>query len=218
MADELSTRIEKSEKVRSLLLNNLVDIVWVLDARTLKYLYVSPTVEQVRGFTPAEVMAASLEDNLTQESLSRAMTYLEAARKKYEQGQDMKGRLELEMKHKNGSPVWLEVTARFFRDKEGGLKILGVSKDITKRKKITAKYKVLIRELKDALKREKQLRRENRVLRGLLPVCAWCKKIRDEQGRWWEMEEFIASRTEADFTHTICPDCRASLPSRADRG
>jgi PAS domain S-box-containing protein len=217
MSEALSKKIEQSERVKDLLLNNLVDLVWVLDARTLKYLYISPTVEQVRGFTQQEVMSSSLEDNLSPDSLAKAKAYLETALEKYEQGQEMKPRLELEMKHKNGSPVWLEVSARFFKDRDGSLKILGVSKDITKRKKITAKYKVLIRELKQSLKREQKLSRENRVLRGLLPVCAWCRKIRDEHGQWWDMEAFIASRTEADFTHTICPSCRDKFTSSGDK-
>ena len=50
-----------------------------------------------------------------------------------------------------------------------------------------------------------------RVLRGLLPVCAWCKKIRDDRGSWLEMETYLHARTEADFTHGICPDCATSL-------
>ena len=44
-------------------------------------------------------------------------------------------------------------------------------------------------------------------LEGLLPICSWCKKIRDEQEIWLPLETYIAGRTDARFTHGICPDC-----------
>ncbi len=47
------------------------------------------------------------------------------------------------------------------------------------------------------------------VLSGMLPICAWCKKVRDDQGYWNQLERFIASHTPVDFTHGICPDCAA---------
>jgi DNA-binding response OmpR family regulator len=46
-------------------------------------------------------------------------------------------------------------------------------------------------------------------LDGLLPICAWCKKVRDDQDYWQEVETYVASHTEARFTHGICPDCLA---------
>ncbi len=46
-----------------------------------------------------------------------------------------------------------------------------------------------------------------KTLHGLLPICAWCKRIRDDQGYWRQVEAYIHSHTGADFTHSICPDC-----------
>ena len=46
-----------------------------------------------------------------------------------------------------------------------------------------------------------------RALAGLLPICAWCKRIRDDEGYWERIETYISSRTAADFTHGICPSC-----------
>lgn len=48
---------------------------------------------------------------------------------------------------------------------------------------------------------------ETRVLEGLLPICAQCKKIRDKQGRWHRMEEYISDHSEAQFSHGYCPEC-----------
>ena len=46
-----------------------------------------------------------------------------------------------------------------------------------------------------------------KTLHGLLPICAWCKKIRDDQGYWKQVEVYVQEHTGADFTHGICPDC-----------
>lgn len=53
----------------------------------------------------------------------------------------------------------------------------------------------------------RRVRNEVRVLRGILPTCSGCKKIRDEQGDWHAIESFITQRSEAQFTHGLCPDC-----------
>jgi hypothetical protein len=52
---------------------------------------------------------------------------------------------------------------------------------------------------------------EVRTLSGLLPICANCKRIRDDKGRWRGVEEYIAQRTRAEFTHSICPSCAEKL-------
>jgi ligand-binding sensor domain-containing protein len=48
-----------------------------------------------------------------------------------------------------------------------------------------------------------------KVLSGLLPICAWCKKVRDDGGYWSQLETYVAEHSEADFTHGICPECLA---------
>ena len=52
---------------------------------------------------------------------------------------------------------------------------------------------------------------ELKVLSGLLPICAWCKKIRDDRGYWSRIEAYLSARTEAQFTHGICPDCTEKM-------
>lgn len=61
-----------------------------------------------------------------------------------------------------------------------------------------------ITELKEALTRVK-------VLSGLLPICASCKKIRDDEGYWNQIESYIRDRSDADFSHGICPECKEKL-------
>lgn len=61
-----------------------------------------------------------------------------------------------------------------------------------------------IEELRDALD-------EVQTLKGLLPICAKCKKVRDDEGYWQSVEKYISLRTQAKFTHSICPDCLQEL-------
>jgi PAS domain-containing protein len=83
-------------------------------------------------------------------------------------------------------------------------------RDITERKRAEAERERLITELQDALANIK-------TLRGLIPICASCKKIRDDRGYWNQLESYIAQHTEADFSHGICPDCiRKLYPEFAD--
>jgi len=50
-----------------------------------------------------------------------------------------------------------------------------------------------------------------KILSGLLPICSSCKKIRDGQGRWSQIESYIKEHSEAEFSHGICPDCAKEL-------
>lgn len=51
-------------------------------------------------------------------------------------------------------------------------------------------------------------------LQELLPICAWCKKIRDDQGYWNKLESYMSNHVGLDFTHSICPDCYAKVKPR----
>jgi len=57
----------------------------------------------------------------------------------------------------------------------------------------------------------KKLLKEIRYLEGFLPICASCKKIRDDQGKWVQIEGYIRDHSAAKFTHGICPDCAKHL-------
>ena len=84
-----------------------------------------------------------------------------------------------------------------------GGKVVGASaitRDITLRKNDEAERFKLIEELTESLKQIK-------TLSGLLPICASCKRIRDDQGYWQQVETYLAEHTNAGFTHGICPDC-----------
>jgi len=49
---------------------------------------------------------------------------------------------------------------------------------------------------------------EVKLLRGLIPICAWCKKICDDKGYWQAVEQYIQEHSKAEFTHGMCPECQ----------
>jgi DNA-binding response OmpR family regulator len=55
------------------------------------------------------------------------------------------------------------------------------------------------------------LQSDLQTLRGILPICAWCKKIRDDDSLWHSAEQYLATHTRADLSHSICPDCREKM-------
>ncbi len=81
---------------------------------------------------------------------------------------------------------------------------------------------LIIMFLLDRIKKEQQRREELilnlrdarekiRTLRGMLPICAWCKKIRDDKGYWQQVEMYVQEHSDATFTHGICPECAEKL-------
>lgn len=73
-------------------------------------------------------------------------------------------------------------------------------RDITERKQIEQERERLIAELQKALA-------EIKTLHGILPICSFCKKIRDDKGSWHHLEAYIHDRTDVDFSHGLCHDC-----------
>jgi len=70
--------------------------------------------------------------------------------------------------------------------------------------RLRARERELARRVDEALARVK-------VLSGLLPICSSCKNVRDDKGYWNQIESYVATHSEAEFTHGICPDCAARL-------
>jgi len=93
--------------------------------------------------------------------------------------------------------------AEVVRGRDGMVEAVhGSMQDITERKLAELERERLITQLQDALA-------EIKALRGLIPICAWCKKIRDDQGYWQQLEEYLLARSDVAFTHCICPECLA---------
>lgn len=95
----------------------------------------------------------------------------------------------------------VEITTSVLKDSKGD--IIGgmeVVRNITRRKKIEEGQESLVLELKEALKKVK-------TLKGLLPICACCNKVRDEKNEWTKVDMYIQDHSDAEITHCYCPEC-----------
>lgn len=82
---------------------------------------------------------------------------------------------------------------------------------MTESRRLEEERERCIRDLNEAFQKVK-------TLKGLIPICAGCKKIRDDKGYWEQVEEYIRKHSDAEFTHGMCPECiRAYYPQLFDK-
>lgn len=100
-----------------------------------------------------------------------------------------------------GRLIWVRSIGEPMRDENG--KIIGIQgafQDITARKKIAEEREKLIEDLQNALA-------EVKTLQEFLPICSYCKKVRDDENYWSQIESYISAHTHTKFSHSVCPDC-----------
>jgi PAS domain S-box-containing protein len=144
------------------------------------------------GFTPAEMMERPFIDFVHPDDRERTLS----------QNRDVRGGgrahlFENRYVCKDGSYRWMLWNAR--PDPDHRL-IYAVARDMTARKLADGEREELVRELREALA-------EVRVLQSFLPICSYCKRIRNDQNYWQSVEGYISAHTNTQFSHSICPEC-----------
>jgi two-component system cell cycle sensor histidine kinase/response regulator CckA len=138
-----------------LLAENVVDITWILDPNDLRFIYVSPSVEAIVGYTPDEMMGLTLDQILTPESNELSNRFLAVELPKSQRDPSRSSRAELQIYHKNGSTVWIETTAKvLYINWLSSFGIIGVTRDISERKASEEERKKLQDQLLQAQKME----------------------------------------------------------------
>lgn len=103
--------------------------------------------------------------------------------------------MEYRLRRFDGAYHWIFDRGTPYYDSEGNFKgYIGSCIDVTERK-----------EAQNSLKKAHEA--EIKQLRGFLPICAYCKKIRDDDGYWNQLEKYVSDHTDAKFSHGICPSC-----------
>jgi PAS domain S-box-containing protein len=85
--------------------------------------------------------------------------------------------------------------------------VVGHATDVTEQKNAQRELQSTLNQLTEALA-------EVKTLRGLLPICAWCRRIRTETGQWTDLEVYVTENSEANFSHGVCPDCVSKLKAQ----
>lgn len=193
--------LRESEKRFRLLAENAQDLIYRYQfTPTRGFEYVSPSATAITGYTP--------EEHYADPDLGLKIVHPEdrPLLESYFQGGGVFRRpIALRWLRKDGMIIWTEQRNVPICDGAGNLVAMeGIARDITERKRMEEEREKLILELQEALANVK-------TLSGLLPICASCKKIRDDEGYWHQVEEYISEHSEVVFTHGICPDCLKKL-------
>nr|MBF0220996.1 PAS domain S-box protein [Desulfobulbaceae bacterium] len=182
---------ESEERFRALI-EKSSDIVVILN-KDGQYKYVSPAVSAF-GYFPDEMIGKLPQDFVLDEDKS---LITETIKQSMEVPEKSIRTSVIRFCHKNGSVFRVEGLVTNLLDHPGVEGVVFTGRDVTERER-------MIEELQTALN-------EVRTLQGLLPICASCKKIRDDSGLWENIEAYIQSNSNAVFSHGICPDCAKSL-------
>jgi PAS domain S-box-containing protein len=134
---QAEANLHKSDAHYRLIAENSADVIWVLNPQLGKFTYVSPSVTKLRGYTPEEVMTQPMTDALTPESLRMVSESLAENLPAFiAKGSGTESFVsEVDQPHKDGSIVHTEVTTTYIFDERGEVEIVGVSRDITERKR-----------------------------------------------------------------------------------
>lgn len=171
-----------------------IDMLCLLDF-TGHFKRLNPAWERTLGFTIEELMSRPFIEFVHPDDRERTLNQNAKVR-----GGGRALAFENRYLSKDGSHRWFHWNAA---PDIGQRVIYSVARDITESKLAEEERERLVRELKAALA-------EVRTLREILPICSYCKKIRDDENYWHTVDVYISRHTSTRFTHGICPSCLAN--------
>jgi PAS domain S-box-containing protein len=184
------------------LIDNLPDMIFFKDVKG-RYILNNRSHLRSLGAKQQEDIIGKTTFDFNPPELAKA--YTEDELRVIESKQEMLEKEELAVHKNTGEQRW-HLTSRVpLIDHHGKVTgIVGIARDITEHKRAEAERERLIKELQDALA-------DIKTLSGLVPICANCKKIRDDKGYWNQLEGYIQAHSQAKFSHGVCPDCMQKL-------
>jgi PAS domain S-box-containing protein len=190
-------RLDAARAVRELedrFFTESVDMLCFLDFNGY-FKRLNPAWERTLGFTRQELMSKPFIEFVHPEDRERTLN----------QNRDVRGggrALSFENRYlcKDGSYRWFRWNAASDSPQKV---IYSVARDVTASKQAEEERERLVRELQSALA-------EVKTLREILPICSYCRKIRDDENYWHTVEHYISEHTMTRFSHSICPSCMAT--------
>jgi two-component system, sensor histidine kinase and response regulator len=184
------------------LIDNLPDMIFFKDVEG-RYILDNQSHLRSMGMKHQEDIVGKTTFDFNPPELARH--YTEDEMRVIQSKQEMLDKEELAVHKDTGEQRW-HLTSRVpLIDSYGKVTgIVGIARDITEHKRAEAERERLIKELQAAAA-------DIKVLSGLVPICANCKKIRDDKGYWTQLEGYIQEHSQAKFSHGVCPDCMEKL-------
>jgi PAS domain S-box-containing protein len=197
----MERKLKESERWLATTLRSIGDAVIATDAKG-RVIFMNPVAKALTGWKQEDALGKDLTEVFNLVSEEKVIENLAA--KVIQEG------IAISLTNhtliaKDGTETPIDDSTAPIRDDKGNITgAVLVFQDITERKRAEEEREQLILELWDALAKVK-------TLRGLLPICAHCKKIRDDEGYWNQLEAYIQEHSEVEFTHGICPECTKKL-------
>ncbi|MCX7857146.1 MAG: PAS domain S-box protein [Deltaproteobacteria bacterium] len=177
----------------------VLDLVFVVIDKNFKVSQINQKGAEKLGYTKEELMGKDWFETLIPKEERDA---IRGVFESVISGQiEISGYFENRIVRKDGTERIFAWHNTVLRDLDGKpIATVSAGEDITDKKVYDENREKLVKQLQKALESIK-------TLRGLIPICAWCKKIRTDEGYWMALETYLKEQTEADFTHAMCPEC-----------
>jgi len=157
--------------------------------------FASPACEPLFGWKPEELLGTSPYEYIHPEDLEAAADI----HRRHLGGEGLLS-LEYRLRKRCGSHIWVEVRSQIYDNHHGQRQIVCVTRDISEQRRLREEKETLIEELRQRVA-------QMREVGDFLPMCSWCKSVRDEDGRWHEVDAFLRQVTGSELTHAMCPCC-----------
>ena len=196
---ELQDGSDRAEELYKSLFDNSHSIMLIIHPESGNIIDANMTACEYYGYTKHEITKMSIMDinTLSKEQVLKEIQKATLAKRKIFSFRHRLSSGEIKDVEVFSGPITLH-----------GKKVLySIIHDISDRRKYEQEREGLIARLEQALA-------EIKTLRGILPICATCKKIRDDQGYWNQIEMYICNHSEVEFTHGICPECEGEYYSK----
>ena len=189
---ELIKNLKESESYHKTLFENNTSSILLIDPESTDILDANPSACSFYGYSRENITQMNILDinTLSKEELQNEFVKLKTEQKTY-----------FNFRHRLADNSIKEVEVYSGPIKTGGKRVLcSTIHDISERRASEREREKLIQELKTALN-------EIKTLKGIVPICSQCKKIRDDNGYWNRLEAYIEKHSDASFSHSMCPDC-----------
>ncbi|HEY6000340.1 MAG TPA: CHASE domain-containing protein [bacterium] len=200
--------LRASEEKYRVVADNTYDWEFWLDPQGA-FLYSSPSSARITGYGTEEFMA---DPGLLERIIVLEDGELFARHRREVTVAPAHAEISFRIRRRDGAVRWIDHVCQPIHDGAGRfIGTRGSNRDVTEKKRAEEERERLIAELRQA-------QRSIRTLEGILPICSSCKKIRDEQDRWVQVESYVTRHSTAEFSHSICPECLRKLyPEYAQR-
>ena len=190
------------------IIETMSDLLLIID-RDRRIVLFNHAVLRLSRYRNEEISKKNIDKLFSGKVLHDLFDSLDTATNKKENGKQFNRyvirQVEDTLISNNHEKIPVNISVSMLHEKDGSKAgYVLVARDITRQKKAEIENQKLIVELREAMENVK-------TLKGFIPICARCKKVRDDKGYWNQIEKYISEHSEALFSHGICPECSEEL-------